>query len=145
MNRDDVIPSLVLSSHALARIAAQDAGNEAPAAQWRVLSHLQQQEGRRVGELAAAARTTQPGMTRLLGSLEREGLVRRSVDPVDSRAVIVDITAGGSAALQSWREEFRRTLAPRFADLGDADWGVLVRAAEILIEHISSEPKGQAR
>ncbi|MCB8044678.1 MarR family transcriptional regulator [Microbacterium oxydans] len=95
MNRTDVIPSLVLSAYALGRIAAQDAGNDAPAAQWRVLSLLEQAGSRRVGELAAAARTTQPGMTRLLGGLEREGLILRSPDPDDSRATVVDITAQG--------------------------------------------------
>ena len=42
MNRMDVIPSLVLSGYALGRIAAQEAGNDAPAAQWRVLSLLTQ-------------------------------------------------------------------------------------------------------
>ena len=135
MNRLDVIPSLVLSAHALARIAAQDAGNEAPAAQWRVLSLLEQRGGRRVGELALAARTTQPGMTRLLGTLERDGLVRRSPDAADSRGIVVDITPAGSAALVSWRREFRDTLAPRFSDLTDEDWDLLTRAADILHAH----------
>lgn len=135
MNRLDVIPSIVLSSHALARIAAQDAGNEAPSAQWRVLSLLDQSDGARVGELASAARTTQPGMTRLLGSLEREGLVRRSPDPEDSRATVVAITPTGSAALKAWRTEFRDTLAPRFAGLDEEGWRVLTQAAEILAAH----------
>lgn len=135
MDRVDVIPSLVLSAHALARIAAQDAGNEAPAAQWRVLSLLEQRGGRRVGELAVAARTTQPGMTRLLGTLERDGLVRRGPDAADSRGIVVDVTPAGAAALVSWRREFRDTLAPRFTDLTDGDWAVLTRAAEILHAH----------
>lgn len=132
MNRSDVIPALVLAGYALGRIAAQDAGNDAPAAQWRVLSLLEQRGGRRVGELALAARTTQPGMTRLLGSMERDGLVRRSPDADDSRAIVVDVTPAGSRALADWRDEFRRTLEPRFADLADEDWLALTRAAEIL-------------
>lgn len=132
MDRSDVLPALVLSSYALSRIAARDAGNEAPAAQWRVLSLLEEQGGRRVGELAVAARTTQPGMTRLIGLLEREGLVRRSDDPEDSRAIVVAITPDGTGALRSWRQQFRDTLAPRFADLDDDDWAALTRAAEIL-------------
>ena len=71
-------------------------------------------------------------MTRLLGALEREELVRRSPDPDDSRATVVDITSRGTAALASWRAEFRETLAPRFAALTDAEWSALTRAAEIL-------------
>lgn len=145
MNRSDVIPSLVLSGYALGRIAAQDAGNEAPAAQWRVLSLLEQAGSRRVGELAAAARTTQPGMTRLLGGLESEGLILRSPDPDDSRATVVDITSAGTAALDAWRAEFRETLAPRFAALSDDDWSALTRAAEILAAHTATDRTGATR
>lgn len=144
MNRADVIPTLVLSGYALGRIAAQDAGNDAPAAQWRVLSLLDQSGPKRVGELASAARTTQPGMTRLIGVLEREGFVRRSPDPADSRAIVVDITPQGADAIRAWRAEFRDVLAPRFADLDDAEWGALTRAAEILAAR-TTEPTGEPR
>lgn len=135
MQREDIVSSFVVSAHALARIAAQDAANDAPAAQWRALTLLERESGQRVGALARASRTTQPGMTRLLGELERAGLISRSPDASDSRATVVDITAAGVAALADWREAFRRTLAPRFADLDDADWDVLHRAAEILAAH----------
>ena len=145
MNRSDVIPSLVLSGYALGRIAAQDAGNEAPAAQWRVLSLLDQAGPQRVGELASSARTTQPGMTRLIGGLERENLVLRSPDPDDSRAIVVGITPEGSAALDAWRAEFRDTIAPRFTDLSADDWSVLTRAAEILAARTAAERTGESR
>lgn len=145
MNRIDVIPSLVLSGYALGRIAAQDAGNDAPAAQWRVLNLLEQSGPKRVGELAVAARTTQPGMTRLIGHLERDGLVLRSPVPEDSRAIAVEITEAGSDALRAWRAEFRDTLAPRFAALDDDDWSALTRAAEILAAHTAIESTGEQR
>jgi DNA-binding MarR family transcriptional regulator len=92
MKKTEVIPSIVLSAHALARIAAQEAGNEAPSAQWRALSILERRRRLRIGELAAAARTTQPGMTRLVGALEQDGLVERSTDPADTRATLVSVT-----------------------------------------------------
>ncbi|WP_337003361.1 MULTISPECIES: MarR family winged helix-turn-helix transcriptional regulator [unclassified Microbacterium] len=145
MNRSDVIPSLVLSGYALGRIAAQDAGNDAPAAQWRVLSLLDQAGPQRVGELASSARTTQPGMTRLIGGLEREKLVLRSPDPDDSRAIVVGITPEGSAALAAWRAEFRDTIAPRFTDLNADDWSALTRAAEILAARTAAERTGESR
>lgn len=145
MERAEIIPSIVLSGYALARIAAHEAGNEAPAAQWRVLSLLSQQGGRRVGELAAASRTTQPGMTRLIGGLERDGLVLRSPDPDDSRAIVVEITPAGATALNDWRAEFRDILAPRFADLDDDDWATLTRAAEILATHTATQSTGVVR
>lgn len=145
MERGEIIPSIVLSGYALGRIAAHDAGNDAPAAQWRVLSLLSQQGGKRVGELAMASRTTQPGMTRLIGGLERDGLVLRSPDTEDSRAIVVEITPAGVVALDAWRMEFRDTLAPRFTDLDDGDWETLTRAAEILAAHTATEPTGASR
>lgn len=140
MNREGVIPSIVLSAHALARIAAQDAHNEAPSAQWRVLGILESVDGIRLGALASAARTTQPGMTRLIGELDKAGLVARSADPTDSRATVVDITPAGREAMVDWRAEFRATLAPRFAALSEGDWDVLARAAEILAAHAIEKP-----
>ncbi|MGB4137500.1 MAG: MarR family transcriptional regulator [Microbacterium sp.] len=135
---------MVLSAYALARIAAQDARNEAPSAQWRVLSILDEGAAQRVGALAAAARTTQPGMTRLIGDLERAGLVTRTADPEDSRATLVDITDTGRRAMQDWRAEFRATLAPRFAGLDDDDWQALARAARILHDHSREQGTGDA-
>ncbi len=135
MQNEEIVSSIVVSAHALARIAAQDAGNDAPAAQWRALTLLERESGQRVGALARASRTTQPGMTRLLGDLERAGLVARAPDRSDSRATVVEITDAGTAALAEWRATFRRTLAPRFADLDAADWDALRRAAQILAAH----------
>ncbi|GAT74086.1 regulatory protein MarR [Microbacterium sp. HM58-2] len=135
MEHPEVFTSLILSAHELGRLAAHDAGSTAPAAQWRVLSLLEQYGPRRVGELAVTARTTQPGMTRLIGMLARAGLVQRSKHPEDSRATLVAITDDGSRTLNRWLETARDALAPRFADLREDDWIVLVRAAEILARH----------
>ena len=140
MERAEVVASLILSAHALARIAAQDAGNEAPSAQWRVLSILGNSAPVRIGDLARAARTTQPGTTRLVGELERTGLVARASDPQDSRATLVTITAQGRQALEDWRVELRTPLAPRFADVSDDDWLALARAADLLRTHSTERP-----
>ncbi|MGN8026094.1 MarR family winged helix-turn-helix transcriptional regulator [Microbacterium sp. 22242] len=144
MNRGEILQSIVFSTHALTRIAAHEAGNDTPAAQWRALSLLDtaadgaaedRAAGLRVGELAKASRTTQPGMTRLVGQLEHDGLVRRSADPDDSRATVVSITDAGRESLHTWRQELQRILEPRFSDLDEADWEHLSRAAEILHTH----------
>jgi DNA-binding MarR family transcriptional regulator len=84
-------------------------------------------------------------MTRLIGGLERDGLVLRSPDPDDSRAIVVEITPAGATALNDWRAEFRDILAPRFADLDDDDWATLTRAAEILATHTATQPTGAVR
>ncbi|WP_295010840.1 MarR family winged helix-turn-helix transcriptional regulator [uncultured Microbacterium sp.] len=139
MNHGQILQSIVLSTHALTRMAAQEAGNDAPAAQWRVLSLLGERDGQRIGELAKASRTTQPGMTRLIGQLEHEGLVRRAADPDDSRATVVTITDAGTEAARNWRQQIQEVLAPRFSDLDETDWEHLSRAAEILRTHSALE------
>ncbi|GAA3925438.1 MarR family transcriptional regulator [Microbacterium soli] len=145
MNAADAISSIVLSAHTLARIAARDAGNEAPSAQWRALSMLEQHGGMRLGELARATRTTQPGMTRLVGALEQSGLVTRSSDPADTRVTLVEASPEGRAQLQAWRTQLRDTLAPRFADLDEEDWSALQRAALILREHTQEHGEGTTK
>lgn len=134
MEKSEAITAIVLAAHALARIAAHEAGNDAPSAQWRALSILNQRGGMRLGALASAARTTQPGMTRLIGSLEHAGLVERTADPADSRATVVNATAAGIRALDEWRTELGATLAPRFNRLSDDDWRAVERTAVILGE-----------
>lgn len=121
-----------MAAHTLTRIAALQTRNDAPAAQWRALSILQNHGPLRLGALAAASRTTQPGMTRLAGQLAGHGLVTRRADPADSRATVVAITEAGATALASWRVQLRDALEPLFADLGDDDWAALSRVAEIL-------------
>ncbi|WP_313355002.1 MarR family transcriptional regulator [Microbacterium sp.] len=140
MHKAEAITAIVLAAHALARIAAHDAGNDAPSAQWRTLSILEQQGGLRLGALASATRTTQPGMTRLIGALEHAGFVERTADPDDSRAIVVTATEAGIRALDDWRTELGATLAPRFDRLGDDDWRAIERTAAILGERAQSTP-----
>ncbi|QPE06038.1 MarR family transcriptional regulator [Microbacterium schleiferi] len=131
---------MISAAYALTRIAAQRTGNDAPAAQWRALAVLDREGALRIGELAAAARTTQPGMTRLIGQMTDEALVTRSPDPEDSRATVVRITADGRGALTRWRAQLSETLAPLFADLTDGDRAALERTAQVLSERTIDAP-----
>jgi DNA-binding MarR family transcriptional regulator len=88
----------------------------------------------RVGEIAERMEVVGPHVTRLLHDLERRGLVRRTADPADQRARLVELAPEGDAAagrylqavldwfadaLTGWsdhdRQEFGRLLG-RFAD-----------------------------
>jgi DNA-binding MarR family transcriptional regulator len=93
----------------------------------------------RVGELAAASRVTQPGMTRLLATMTDEGLVSRIPDPDDSRAWLIDLTPRGREELSRWRGVISATLEPRFAALDDAEWAALETAARILASRTAAE------
>jgi DNA-binding MarR family transcriptional regulator len=58
-----------------------------------VLLPLFEDDGLRMGELAARARLSKQTMTTLIRLMERAGLVERASDPEDGRAVIVRLTA----------------------------------------------------
>jgi DNA-binding MarR family transcriptional regulator len=144
MSRQEDIADIVTAAHTLTRLAALETQNDAPAAQWRALSVLRTEGPLRLGALATATRTTQPGMTRLVGQLADAGLVRRESDPADSRATVVSVTDAGASALAAWRLELRAALEPLFADLDDDDWAALSRVARILSARTST-PVGVTR
>jgi DNA-binding MarR family transcriptional regulator len=139
MTRRDTLLSLLVSSNRLIRIAAQSAGSTTPSAQWRTLGILETDGAMRVGELAAASRVTQPGMTRLLTAMTDDGLVSRLADPDDSRAWVIDITQRGRDELTGWRETISATLEPRFHSLDDEEWAALELAAAILQSRTAAE------
>lgn len=132
MTENDTIQSLVLSAHRLGRIAAVSTGDPTPVAHWRTLSILRSEGPMRIGELAAASRVTQPGMTRLLATMVEEEVVSRIADTADSRAWLIRITPKGEAAIEGWHRELGAALAPFFDGLDDDDWAALRRAADIL-------------
>lgn len=144
MSRSEDIERILVAAHALTRIAATTTRDDTPAAQWRALSVLQNEGSQRVGELAALSRTTQPGMTRLVGQLVEAGLVTRTPDPDDSRATVVTITDAGAEAIDNWRTTLGVALAPLFEDLADEDWNTLAQASRILMSRTAA-PAGAAR
>ncbi|HTN58918.1 MAG TPA: MarR family transcriptional regulator [Protaetiibacter sp.] len=135
----DILESLLVSTHRLTRLAAQATGSTTPAAQWRTLSILAAEGPMRVGELAAASRVTQPGMTRLLGTMVEEELVTRIADRDDSRAWLIVVSEKGKKALTAWRAQLAETLDPWFGELSDADWATLEAAASLLETRLASD------
>ena len=135
----DTLESLLVSAHRLARVAAQATGSRTPAAIWRTLSILESDGPMRVGELAAASRITQPGMTRILATMAEEELVLRVADTDDSRAWLIKPTAKGLSALNDWRTRLSLTLEPWFGDLTAAEWKTLAQASTILEAHTATD------
>jgi DNA-binding MarR family transcriptional regulator len=58
-----------------------------------VLLPLFEEDGLRIGEIAARARLSKQTMTTLVRLAERDGLVSRSADPTDGRATRVSLTS----------------------------------------------------
>lgn len=127
-----LVESLISQANRLTRVAAQGTGSTIPAAVWRTLSILASEGSYRIGDLALACRVTQPTMTKLVKSLARDEMVDRVSDPHDSRASRIAITPHGTAALDAWRMELGRALAPMFDDLTVHETHILEQAIQIL-------------
>lgn len=91
---------------------------------------------RRISELAADERVTQPAITLLVNRLADRGWVERAADPSDGRAVLVGLTAEGEEALERLRAEYRALLHEEMAGLDDSQIDTLACAVQILDELI---------
>lgn len=139
MNHSETLETLLVSSTRLVRIAAQSTGSKTPSAVWRALGILATDGPMRIGELATANRVTQPGMTRVIGTMVEEEYVSRLADVEDSRAWLIRITPKGHAALEDWRRQIAAALGPWFADLDDREWAILERAVKLMATRTASD------
>jgi DNA-binding MarR family transcriptional regulator len=97
-----------------------------------VLAALRDGGPQRVTALATAESIAQPSMTTLLSRLERDGLVARSQDPADARAVLATITAEGLERLTTIREARAAVIEARLAVLDPAERDALATAIPAL-------------
>jgi DNA-binding MarR family transcriptional regulator len=72
-----------------------DAGIELPASHFPSLAALDRLGPLSVGELVEALGVSQPGVTRMIGNLEGEGLVRARPDETDKRVRKIELTREG--------------------------------------------------
>lgn len=97
-------------------------------AQLSILLTLLEQGPMRMTDLAAHERVRTPTTTVAIRRLEKLGLVKRSRDPSDLRAVLVDITPDGRAQHQEALEVRRSHLANLLAKLSPEDLETLTKA-----------------
>lgn len=86
----------------------------------------------RLGALADAEGVSAPSMTRIVDSLEQLGHVRRTPDPRDGRAQLVDATESGAALVTAGRSQLLVALAARLDRLDPASRARLVDALPVL-------------
>lgn len=90
---------------------------------------------RRITDLAVLEGVAQPSMTAMIGGLEAAGLVERRRDPCDGRAVLVEISELGRAAVCRRRSSGTETLSELIAKLPEDESALLCQAAPAL-EHL---------
>lgn len=86
----------------------------------------------RLTALAEAEAATQPAMTGLIGRLESHGLVNRTPDPSDGRAVLIGITPAGEAVVEQRRQKYAAAIANVLRQLPEPDFQHLVDALPAL-------------
>jgi DNA-binding MarR family transcriptional regulator len=100
--------------------------------QLSVLTTLRDGGAARITELAEAERVAQPSMTVLVSRLERQGWAKRRPDPVDGRAVVVEITPAGVAELDRMTAARADLLARRLEELTPKEQAALAAALPAL-------------
>src|ERR1700740_2337550 len=116
----------------LNRYATQRIQMQLPAAQARLLSTIDAQVEARICDLASVDHCSQPTMTTQVRRLEDAGLVARTVDPGDARAVRIRITPEGMRTLNRVRADRAAAIAPQLAKLESADRQALADAVVVL-------------
>ena len=101
-------------------------------AQARLLSTIEDQGAARISDLAALDHCSQPTMTTQVRRLEDAGMVSRTVDPEDGRAVLIQITPRGVATLQQVRVDRGAAIDPYLERLSESDRETLGDAVLVL-------------
>jgi DNA-binding MarR family transcriptional regulator len=91
----------------------------------------------RLTELALIEQVKPPTMTKVVAGLRTAGLVRRSADPDDARAVRLEATTRGTRLLQEGRRRRVARLGAALEVLTGGELEVLARAAAI-VERVSA-------
>jgi DNA-binding MarR family transcriptional regulator len=117
-----------------------DADGELSAAQLSTLKMVRE-SGVRVGDIARNLGVKVPSATEQIIKLERAGLVRREPDPDDSRAVRVQITGAGRAAVESANTRRNAVLAEILATLSEEDRAALAAALPVMTKVGATLPR----
>ena len=124
----------------LARVLLRIGSEELSRTAASVLSWLNREGPRRITELAAHQSVAQPTMTALVGRLEKAELVRRRPDPDDARAVLVEVTEAGRAALRERAARRAAHVARRLEQLDDRERTTLAAALPVLRRLTTEDP-----
>lgn len=105
-----------------------------------VLARLHRDGATTSGTLATLEGVRPPSMTRIVASLESDGLVGRTAHPDDGRQVLVAISPRGAQVLRADRRRREAWLARALTELTPEERGLLAAAAPLLERLSTSRP-----
>lgn len=121
-----------LASAQLSRLVRQDDGAGLSAARLSALNTIAAEESLTLNELSAREQVRPPTMSRIVDALVRDGLIGRTADLFDRRAINITITEAGRAALEHSSRQRIDMLAPRLLPLPEYERRALERGLEVL-------------
>jgi DNA-binding MarR family transcriptional regulator len=107
--------------HLLRQVRVQDAATGLAPARLSALSVLVFGGAMSLNELAKAEQVRPPTMSRIVDALESAGLVRRTVNQQDRRAVVLEATEKGTAILWQGRKRRVKFLAKHLSRLSEEE------------------------
>ena len=107
--------------HLLRHVRVQDAASGLAPARLSALSVLVFGGAMSLNDLARAEQVRPPTMSRIVDALESENLIRRTVNPQDRRAVVLEATEKGTAILWQGRKRRVKFLAKHLSRLGEQE------------------------
>lgn len=125
--------------HLLRSLRRHDAASGVSAPQLSALSVLVFGGPRSIGALAAAEGVRPPSMTRVVDTLERDGLALRERDPADGRSIHVRATERGRRVLLEGRGRRVAALTARLAALPAHERDTVARAVAVLERMLRGE------
>jgi DNA-binding MarR family transcriptional regulator len=102
----------------------------------RTLAVLSVIDGLVISRLAVYAVVEQSTLSRVLDTLEADGLVRRTPDQDDSRAMKIFITEAGRAAFEKLWPTMRQSYDKMFAGIGAAEHAAFVATLQKILVNI---------
>jgi DNA-binding MarR family transcriptional regulator len=116
----------------LNRLATQRTQLPLPWAQARLLSTIEDRGEARISDLAELDHCSQPTMTTQVRRLEDAGLVTRTADPGDARAVLIRITDKGVDVLAQARIDRAAVIDPLLGQLTSEERAALGTAVGVM-------------
>ena len=116
-----------------------------PMAQIEILQRLHAEPGLRINDLAERHRLANNTVSVLVQQLVVAGLVARTPDPHDRRAVRLDLTDEGTRMLAEWRQAHERRFDAALDGLSVADRTALVTALPALSRLVDELERTESR
>jgi len=107
--------------HLLRQVRVQDVASGLAPARLSALSVLVFGGAMSLNDLARAEQVRPPTMSRIVDALESANLVRRTANPQDRRAVVLEATEKGTAILWQGRKRRVKFLAKHLSRLTEAE------------------------